>query len=257
MLGSRPSKTPIELGDKKKMFDGGPVDKGRYQQLVGKLIYLSHTRPDIAFAVSLVSQYMHDPCQGHLNAVYRILRYLKQTPGKGLFFKKNTERKVEVFTDADWAGSIDDRKSTSGYCTKIWGNVITWRSKKQIVVARSSAEAEYRAMAHGVCEAIWIKRLLEELKIEYEAPIQLYCDNQSTISIAHNPIHHDRTKHVEVDRHFIKEKIDGGIISIRYVHTDHQLADILTKGLSDQVFNFLVNKLGLINIYSPELEGEC
>ena len=257
MLGSRPSKTPIELGDKKKMFDGGPVDKGRYQQLVGKLIYLSHTRPDIAFAVSLVSQYMHDPCQGHLNAVYRILRYLKQTPGKGLFFKKNTERKVEVFTDADWAGSIDDRKSTSGYCTKIWGNVVTWRSKKQTVVARSSAEAEYRAMAHGVCEAIWIKRLLEELKIEYEAPIQLYCDNQSTISIAHNPIHHDRTKHVEVDRHFIKEKIDGGIISIRDVHTDHQLADILTKGLSDQVFNFLVNKLGLINIYSPELEGEC
>ena len=106
-------------------------------------------------------------------------------------------------------------------------------------------------MAHGVCEAIWIKRLLEELKIEYKAPVQLYCDNQSTISIAHNPIHHDRTKHVEVDRHFIKKKIDRGIINIKYVQIDHQLADILTKGLSERVFDFLVNKLGLVNIYSP------
>ncbi|XP_062079995.1 cellulose synthase A catalytic subunit 9 [UDP-forming]-like [Humulus lupulus] len=126
MLSSKPNKTPIELGDKRRMFEGSPVDKGRYQQLVGKFIFLSHTRPDIAFAVSLVSQYMHNPCQGHLNAVYRIMRYLKQTSGKYLFFKKTNERKVEVFTDADWAGSVDDRKSTSGYCTIVWGNVVTW-----------------------------------------------------------------------------------------------------------------------------------
>ncbi|XP_062114468.1 uncharacterized mitochondrial protein AtMg00810-like [Humulus lupulus] len=126
MLKSKPNKTPIELGDKRKMFEGSPVDKGKYQQLVGKLICHSHTRPVIGFAVSLVNQYMHDPCQGHLNAVYRILRYLKQTPRKGLFFRKTTERKVEVFTDADWAGSVDDRKSTSGYCTMVWGNVTIW-----------------------------------------------------------------------------------------------------------------------------------
>lgn len=243
MQDCKASRTPIELGNKDRMFKGESIDKG-------KLIYLSHTRPDIAFAVSLVSQYMHDPCQGHLNVVYRVLRYLKQTPGKGLFFKKTFKRNVEVFTDADWAGSIDDRKSTSGYCTLLWGNLVTWRSKKQSVFARSSTEAEYRAMAHGVCEAIWIKRLLEELKIKYEAPVHLYCDNQSTISIAHNPVHHDRTKHVEVDRHFIKEKIDEGIIKIEYVHTDQQLADILTKGLSEKIFDFLINKLGLINIYS-------
>ena len=124
------------------------------------------------------------------------------------------------------------------------------RSKKQSVVARSSAEAEYRAMAHGICEAIWIKRLLEELRITSEEPVQLFCDNKATISIAHNPVHHDRTKHVEVDRHFIKEKIDGGIISIEYIPTSQQLADILTKGLTGQVFDQLVNKLGLINIYS-------
>ncbi|XP_062100480.1 uncharacterized mitochondrial protein AtMg00810-like [Humulus lupulus] len=112
MLESKPSKTPIKLGDKRKMFEGSPVDKGRYQQLVGKLIYLSHTRPNIAFA---------------------------KTPRKCLFFRKTTERKVEVFTDANWVGSIDDRKSTSRYCIVVWGNVVAWRSKKQTVVARSSA----------------------------------------------------------------------------------------------------------------------
>ncbi|GAA0147989.1 hypothetical protein LIER_36630 [Lithospermum erythrorhizon] len=102
--------------------------------------------------LSLVSQYMHNPCQGHMDPVYRILKYLKQTLGKGLFIRKLEDRTIKVFTDADWAGSIDDRKSTLGYCTLVWGNFVTWRSKKQNVVARSSAEAEYRAMAHRVCE---------------------------------------------------------------------------------------------------------
>lgn len=250
MLGCRPSKTPVELGNKGKMLERGLVDKGQYQRLVGKLIYLSHTRPDIAFAVSLVSQHMHSPCQGHLNAVYRILRYLKRTPGKCLFFAKTNDRKVKAFTDADWAGSINDRKSTSGYCTLLWGNLVTWRSKKQSVVSRSSAEAEFRAMARGVCELIWIRRVLKELKIGFEEPMLLYCDNKSAISIAHNPVHHDRTKHVEVDRHFIKEKLDGNIIKLEYVPTSHQLADILTKGLSKQTHDFLEGKFGLINIYS-------
>ncbi|XP_062100280.1 uncharacterized mitochondrial protein AtMg00240-like [Humulus lupulus] len=123
---SNPSKTPIKLGDKRKMFEGSLVDRGRYQQLVRKLIYLSHTRPNIAFAVSLIRQYMHDPCQRHLNVVYRILRYLKETPGKGLFIKKTTEMKVKVFTDVDWVGSVDDRNSTSRYCIIILGDVVTW-----------------------------------------------------------------------------------------------------------------------------------
>ena len=105
-------------------------------------------------------------------------------------------------------------------------------------------------MAYGVCELLWIRRVMIELKIEFEEPMWLYCDNKSTISIAHNPVHHDRTKHVEVDQHFIKEKLDGNIISIEYVPTSHQLADLLTKGLSEHILEFLVGKLGLINIYS-------
>jgi len=208
MSGCKPCDTPIEANSKLgEVKNGVPVDKGRYQRLVGRLIYLSHTRPDIAFAVSMVSQFMHSPYEEHLEAVYRILRYLKSTPGKGLFFKKNEKRGIEVYTDADWAGSVTDRRSSSGYCTFLWGNLVTWRSKKQNVVARSSAEAEFRSMAQGVCEILWLKRVLEELKRPVSLPMKLYCDNKAAISIAHNPVLHDRTKHVEIDRHFITEKL--------------------------------------------------
>ena len=122
--------------------------------MVGQLIYLAHTRLDIAFAVSLIGQYMQDPFQEHLDAVHRILRYLKTIPRKVIFFGKNEKRGVEAYTDADWVGSIDDRKSTTGYCIFVWGNLVTWRSKKQNVVARSSTETEYRALAGATCELI-------------------------------------------------------------------------------------------------------
>ncbi|GAB2285789.1 hypothetical protein Dimus_039723 [Dionaea muscipula] len=135
---------------------------------------------------------MHQP----LEAACRILRYLKKTPRNGLFLKKNEDRSVEAFTD----GSVEDRRSTTGSCTKVWGNLITWRSKKQPVVARSSVEAKLRALAQGACELIWIKRFVNELQLQRLNPMKLYCENKSAISITHNPVHHDRTKHVEVDR---------------------------------------------------------
>ena len=128
MLGCKPSDTPIDPYNKPRKEDkGSPTDRGRYQRLVGKLIYLSHTRPDIAFAVSMVSQYMQSPYEIHMEVVYQILRYLKMTPGKGLYFKKNHSRLIEAFTNV---GSVEDRRSTSGYCTFVWGNLVTWRSKK-------------------------------------------------------------------------------------------------------------------------------
>ena len=128
---------------------------------------------------------------------------------------------------------------------------MTWRSKKQNVVARSSAEAEFRAMAQGVCELLWLKIILEDLKIRWDGPMRLYCDNKSTISIAHNPIQHDRTKHIEVDRHFIKEKLESRLIYTPYVTTQGQLADVLTKGLNSTVFQNIISKLGMENTYSP------
>ncbi|KAE8723356.1 MORC family CW-type zinc finger protein 3 isoform 2 [Hibiscus syriacus] len=167
----------------------------------------------------------------HSKAVYRILHYLKGSPGKGIMFSKNGSRRVEIFTDVDWGGSSTDRRSTTGYCSFVWGNLVTWRSKKQLVVSRSSAEAEFRAMAQGVYELLWLRRILEELKVERDKPMKLYCDNKSAISIAQNPVQHDMTKHVEIDRHFIKERLENGDICIPFVPSSEQLADVLTKGL--------------------------
>ncbi|RVW42410.1 Retrovirus-related Pol polyprotein from transposon RE1 [Vitis vinifera] len=244
MLGCKPAETPMDTTVKLEESDGSaPIDKGRYQRLVGKLIYLSHTRPDIGFSVSVVSQFMNNPTEKHMTAVIRILRYLKMTPGKGLFFQRTTKKEIEIFSDADWAGSVTDRRSTSGYCSFVWGNLVTWRSKKQSVVARSSAEAEFRAMAQGICEGIWLNRLLEELRVPLKHPMVLYCDNQAAISIAKNPVHHDRTKHVEIDRHFIKEKIEEGVFKVSYTPTNCQTADILTKALARVNFEDLTENL--------------
>ena len=176
---------------------------------------------------------------------------MKATPGKGILYRRNTGVVPEAYTDSDYGGSLSDRRSTTGYCTFLGGNLITWRSKKQNVVARSSAEAEFRAMAQGVCELLWIKIILEDLRISWEGPMRLYCDNKSAISIAHNPVQHDRTKHIEIDRHFIKEKLDSGLICTPYVSTNDQLADVLTKGRSSTEFHKLISKLGMQDAYSP------
>ncbi|RVW31840.1 Retrovirus-related Pol polyprotein from transposon TNT 1-94 [Vitis vinifera] len=170
---------------------------------------------------------------------------------KGLFFRKTENHDTEVYSDADWAGNIIDRRSTSGYCSFVWGNLVTWRSKKQSVVVRSSAEAEYKALAQGICEGIWIKRVLSELGQTSSSPILMMCDNQAAISIAKNPVHHDRTKHVESDRHFITEKVTSETVKLNYVPTKHQTADILTKALPRPNFEDLTCKLGLYDIYSP------
>lgn len=137
--------------------DQVPANKGRYQRLVGRLMYLAHTRPDIAYALSVVSQFMHNPREKHMNAVMRILSYLKAAPGKGILFTKDDNYlKIRGYTDVDWAGDVGDRRSTSGYFTFVGGNHVTWRSKKQNVVSHSSAEAEYKGLALGVQELLWL-----------------------------------------------------------------------------------------------------
>ncbi|XP_020421260.1 uncharacterized protein LOC109949599 [Prunus persica] len=177
MLDCKPIDTPSEQNHKLGLYpDQVPTDKEHYERLVGKLIYLAHTRPDIAYA--------------------------------GIMFSKYGHKDVEGYTDSDWTGSIIDRRFTSGYFTFVGGNLITWRSKKQKVVFRSPAEAEYRGMAQGVCEFLWLRRLLRDLGFAPQKPMNLYCDNKVAIAITYNPVQHDRTKQVEADRHFIKEKVD-------------------------------------------------
>ena len=183
-----------------------------------------------------------------------MLHYLKGNLGKGILCKKNNTLALEAYTDADYAGSIVDRRSTTGNCTFLGGNPVTWRSKKQNVVARSSAELEFRAIAQGLCELLWLKIILDDLRIQWDDPMKLYYDNKSA-NIAHNPIQHDKTKHIEVDRHFIKENLKEGVVCMSYVPSEHQLADIQTKWLNNSMFHDLVFKLGMEDIYSSALRG--
>ncbi|RVW65953.1 Retrovirus-related Pol polyprotein from transposon RE1 [Vitis vinifera] len=184
-------------------------------QPVNTPIEEAHTRPDLAYALSVVSQYMHNPGEQHMNAVMRILRYLKNALGKRILFAKNVNHQsIEVYTNADWAGTMDDRRSTSGYFTFVGGNLVTWKSKKQNVVTRSNTEAEFRGMVLGLCETLWLRLLLQDLGYLSRQPIRLFCDNKVACDIAHNPVQHDRTKHVEVDRFFIKEKLDDKIVEL-------------------------------------------
>ncbi|KAK2991229.1 hypothetical protein RJ640_018312 [Escallonia rubra] len=189
--------------------------------------------------------------EDHMNAVLRILRYLKSAPGRGLMLRKNNHLNIDGYTDADWAGSATDRRSTSGYFTFVGGNLVTWRSKKQKVVALSSAEAEFRGMARGLCELLWLRRLLDEIGYSTNPTMNLFCDNKAAIEIAHNPVQHDRTKHIEVDRHFIKEKLEDQKVQFPFVKSEDQLADILTKAVSSKVFYNSLDKLGIGDIHAP------
>ena len=183
-----------------------------------------------------MSQFMHEPSEEHMEAVYQILRYLKSAPGKGLLFSKNGISNIEEYTDSDWAGDQTTIRSTFGYFTFVEGNLVTWKSKKQKVVARSSAEAEFRGMTHSVCELLWIRNVLRDLGIEYATPMNLYCDNKAAIQITQNPVQHDRTKHVEVDRHFIKENLDEKIIQFPFIQSESRLADMLTRQFQGRCF---------------------
>ncbi|CAL2232368.1 unnamed protein product [Prunus armeniaca] len=200
MLDCKPADTPIVENHKLGVYvDQVPTYKERYQRLVGRLIYLSLTRPDIAYVVSVASQFMHSPSEDYIAAVMCILSYLKSAPRRDLLFKKNGHLDLKGYTDADYAGNITNRRSTLGYFTFVGGNLVTWHSKKQNVVPRSFAKSEYRGIAQGVCEILWLRWLLAEIGFRLDGATKFYCDNQSAFEIANNPVQHDQTKHVEVD----------------------------------------------------------
>ncbi|RVW79030.1 Retrovirus-related Pol polyprotein from transposon TNT 1-94 [Vitis vinifera] len=189
--------------------------------------------------------------RSHWDVVIRILQYIKSTPGQGVLYENRGHTQVVGYTDADWAGSPTDRCSTSGYCVFIGGNLISWKSKKQDVVARFSAEAEYQAMALATCELIWLRHLLQELRFGKNEQMKLICDNQAALHIASNPVFHERTKHIEVDCHFIREKIASGCVATSFVNSNDQLADIFTKSLKGPRIKYICNKLGAYDVYAP------
>ncbi|XP_068322539.1 uncharacterized mitochondrial protein AtMg00810-like [Pyrus communis] len=251
MSDAKPVNTPLDT-KLKLSLEGQPLPNiSYYQRLVGKLIYLTITRPDIAYSVSIASQFMHFPTMEHFNLVKRLLRYLKGSIGRGIIMKKNESTEITGYCDADWAGNSIDRKSTTGYCTFVGGNLVTWKSKKQAVVARSSTEVEYRAMASTACELIWLKGLLCDLGVSTTQSMSLFCDNQATIHIASNPVFHERTKHIEVDCHYVRAQVQSQVIKTHFVKRYDQLADLFTKPLASPQFQRLLGKLGSINLLDP------
>ncbi|KAJ0787642.1 putative RNA-directed DNA polymerase [Helianthus annuus] len=240
----RPLSTPVSSGRQLSRHSGDPLsDPTLYRSTVGALQYLVLTRPEIAYAVSKVSQFLQTPTDRHWVAVKRILRYLRGTISHGLCIRRSDVFDLHAYSDADWAGCPDDRRSTTGYCIFLGPNLISWSSKKQHTVARSSTEAEYRALAHTAAEIRWIISVLQELHVSLSGPPTLWCDNIGATYLAVNPVFHQRTKHLEIDLHFIRDMVLAQTLRVRYVPTTLQLADLLTKGLSSVRFDTLRSKL--------------
>ncbi|CAL1400086.1 unnamed protein product [Linum trigynum] len=251
LTAARPSPTPIEQSHHLGHDPSAPAaDPASFRRHVGRLLYLIVTRPDITYAVNILSQAVQSPTQAHVDAAARVLRYLKSCPGRGLFLSASRDLTLTAYCDADWAGCPLTRRSTTGFFITLGSSPISWRTIKQSVVARSSAEAEYRAMANTVSEVLWLRWLLCDLGVRHTAPTPIYCDNQAALHISANPVFHERTKHVELDCYFVRERVQSGDVLPLKIATADQPADTFTKGLSVDQFSHLLVKFGLLDIHS-------
>nr|XP_016492299.1 PREDICTED: uncharacterized mitochondrial protein AtMg00810-like [Nicotiana tabacum] len=230
--------SPLDPIVKLKANEGTPLlDPTYYRKLVGKLNFLTNTRLDIAYSVQLLSQFMQAPRDTHLTAAFHLLGYLKSDPTLSIFFSNNTDCSISACCDSDWASCPDSRKFVTGYIVLVGDNPISWKSKKQETISLSSVEAEYRSL----------KKVVGELS----SPIAVFCDSQSAIHIAHNPVFHERTKYIEVDCHFVRNKLQEGLISLHHVATNDQLADILTKALTGVKHHAVRGKLVVRSSHPP------
>ncbi|KAJ0735424.1 putative RNA-directed DNA polymerase [Helianthus annuus] len=241
--------TPMEYGLKLSKNDPSEeVNPNLYRKLVGSLMYLTNTRPDIMFAVNKISQFMEYPRRNHWEAGKRILRYIKGTVNHGIVYSKGSKGKLVAFSDSDYAGSIDDSKSTSGYVFNFGSGAIAWQSRKQKVVALSSTEAEYIALSLAGCQALWVKGILNSLQMHMDGPPTILCDNKSTICLAKDPVYHGKSKHIRIKYHFIRELIKNDEVEVRFCTTKEQVADILTKALQPKDFLRLKDLLHVTSV---------
>ncbi|KAJ1698432.1 hypothetical protein LUZ63_006944 [Rhynchospora breviuscula] len=246
MHNAKSCTTPIATYITLSKEEGEPFDDPHlYRSVVGALQYATLTRPDISYAVNKVSQFMQSPTIIHWTAVKRILRYLCGTPTHGLLIHSSSSLAIHAYSDSDWAGCPDDRRSTSGFCIYLGSNLISWSAKKQPTVSRSSTEAEYRSLALTCTEILWLQYLLQEINVNLPNPPTLWCDNIGATFLASNPMFHARTKHIEIDYHFVRERIAAQELRVLFICSKDQIADVMTKPLSTNRFTFLRNKLNV------------
>ena len=257
MDNCNPIAIPMELGAKLSKLEGGnAVDATEYRSLIGSLRYLTCTRSDIMFAVGVASRFMEDPRASHMKAAKRILRYVKGTEQLGLHYSKTNDFLLTGYVDSDWAGDVDDRKSTTGFVFYMGGTAFTWMSRKQPIVTMSTCEAEYVAAATSVCHAIWLRNVLHEMKLTQKEATEIRVDNKSAIELAKNPKDHGRSKYIDVRFHFIREQVKMKNIRVVHVKTQDQAADIFTKALAKPLFENCKQMLGMKDIRDLKLRED-
>ena len=245
MHDCKPCVTPITPSSKLSKHIGTPLDNGKiYRQIIRALQYATITRPDIAYSVNKLCQYMHIPTDLHWKALKWLLRYIQGTKTSSLFYSHNSTPTLHCYTNSDWGGDINDRRSTSGYDIYLGTSLISWLAKKQPTIARSSTESEYKAIANATSELIWLKGLLQELQhLVHQAT--LCCNNIGAIYLSSNPVFHARTKYIELDYHFLREQVAFGFLNIKFINTSDQLTDLFTKPLTTARFQLLYTHLHL------------
>ncbi|GJS06587.1 putative RNA-directed DNA polymerase [Tanacetum coccineum] len=238
-----PMETKLPLTKDEEAFD---VDVHLYRSMIGSLMYLTASRPDIMYAVCVCSRFQVTPKTSHLNAVKRIFKYLKGKPNLGLWYPRESPLDLEAFSDSDYGGSNLDRKSTTGGCQFLGQRLISWQCKKQTIVATSTTEAEYVAAANCCGQVLWVQNQLLDYGFNF-MNTKIHIDNESTICIVKNPVYHSKTKHIEIRHHFIRDCYEKKLISVEKIHTDLNVADLLTKPFDGPRFNYLVVSIGMIN----------
>ncbi|GKA21202.1 hypothetical protein Tco_0701191 [Tanacetum coccineum] len=245
---SKPTKTPMSTEIKlTKDDEADSVDSSKYRGMIGSLLYLTASRPDIMFSVCLCARFQENPKTTHLEAVKRIFRYIRGTTHLGLWYPKGTGIETIVYADSDHAGDYVDRKSTSGVCTFMGCCLTSWFAKKQTALAISTTEAEYVSARKACQQALWMKQALIDYDIRLD-DVLIMCDNKGAIDLSKNPIQHSRTKHIEIRHHFLRDKVQKGNNSIEKVASEDNIADIFTKPLIREVFNYLRLGLGMMEL---------
>eukprot|EP00253_Pinus_taeda_P001740 PITA_01740 len=244
---SKPVCTPMVTGCSLSSNDeSAAVHQPTYRSMIGSLLYLTGTQPNIMDAVEIVGRFQANPKESHLQAVKRIFKYLQGTQNFGLWYPRDTNLKLHAYTDADWVGSVDDRKSTSGGAFYMGSKLVSWFSKKQSSIALSIAEAEYVAAASCCTQLLWMMQTLQDIQITCTPSISIPCDNTSAISISKNLVMHSKTKHIPIRYHFLRERVLEQKVKLEYVPSKEQVADIFTKPLPRETFEYLRQKLGVV-----------